>query len=84
MGCTAKAPSREVCNGKDDNCDGLVDNNAPGQLARLNCPANNVCFMGMILILSIINILKQCFPSGAVRIVMVADKTWWFGDGHES
>ena len=37
-GCTAGTPSPEVCNGKDDNCDGLVDNGDPNLLCAGSGP----------------------------------------------
>ena len=32
LGCTATSPMPEICNGKDDNCDGLIDNGDPNLL----------------------------------------------------
>jgi sugar lactone lactonase YvrE len=38
--CSAPYPSPEVCNGKDDDCDGIADNNA-------TCPGSSVCVEGV-------------------------------------
>ncbi len=40
-GCTAGAPKPEVCDGADDNCDGVVDGNANGSAPPISqlCPA---------------------------------------------
>ncbi len=39
-GCNAAEPAAEICNGFDDNCDGIVDNDA-------ECPnENDVCYEG--------------------------------------
>jgi len=40
--CSAPAVYPETCNGRDDNCDGLVDNG----VGQLDCAAGNVCFQG--------------------------------------
>lgn len=48
VNCDAPPVRQEICNGIDDDCDGLVDN-GPGQL---DCPAGTACFSG------------QCQPVG--------------------
>ena len=47
-GCDAPAPSREVCNGVDDDCDGLVDHGDPSvDISRLpSSPAYPSCAFG--------------------------------------
>ncbi len=39
INCTAPTPTQEICNGKDDDCDGAVDNGLGGQV----CLAPNAC-----------------------------------------
>ncbi len=42
QGCTASAPKAEVCDGADDNCDGVVDGNANGSQPPISqlCPSS--------------------------------------------
>ena len=51
--CTAATPSPEKCNGKDDDCDGEVDENLSGGDCNLIngfgvCPGNEVCSDGVL------------------------------------
>jgi hypothetical protein len=48
--CNAQAPTKEICNGVDDNCDGQIDEGDPNSLCSTtdNAPANSnwVCMNG--------------------------------------
>ncbi len=55
MGCTAMTPMMEICNGKDDNCNGEVDEGDPNTLCAFMGPtppnaswacANGTCQLG--------------------------------------
>jgi len=54
-GCTAKTPAAETCNGKDDDCDGLIDEGDPNSLCMAKGPpplnatwacSNGACGLG--------------------------------------
>ncbi|GJP57556.1 hypothetical protein CLOP_g17740 [Closterium sp. NIES-67] len=54
--CTAPVHGPEVCNGVDDNCDGLVDNSPSLSAPQLDCANGSVCFKG------------QCLPVGPLTV----------------
>lgn len=44
VGCTASAPAAEICNGLDDDCDGVVDNGvAVGESCEVEVPGVGTC-----------------------------------------
>jgi MYXO-CTERM domain-containing protein len=49
-GCTAPQPTTEICNGKDDDCNGAIDDALPGTGAACtganNCPGQRRCVAG--------------------------------------
>ena len=45
-GCTAPDPSADVCNGKDDNCDGKIDNLPHGSCDCTSSPCTVACEPG--------------------------------------
>ena len=52
--CSAQEPSQEACNGKDDNCDGLVDEELSGGGCPITnqhgtCPGLEMCDNGVLL-----------------------------------
>ena len=54
--CTGPSPTTELCNGKDDDCDGVVDDKA-------TCPAGQACRSGRCQG----TCSNRCSPSGAKR-----------------
>ncbi|CAI5972480.1 unnamed protein product [Closterium sp. NIES-65] len=70
--CTAPVHGPEVCNGVDDNCDGLIDNSPSPTAARLDCADGSLCFKG------------QCLPYGPLTApVTVINKSaagWLYYD----
>ncbi|CAI7826471.1 unnamed protein product [Closterium sp. NIES-53] len=61
QGCSAPKPKPEICNGVDDNCDGLIDN-GPG---RLNCALGTVCYQGKCVPQGPLTVPSPVFPSKA-------------------
>ncbi len=45
-GCTAKLPGTETCNGLDDDCNGVVDDNVSGEGKACDHPSGNTCKKG--------------------------------------
>ncbi|CAI5458328.1 unnamed protein product, partial [Closterium sp. Yama58-4] len=70
--CTAPVHGPEVCNGVDDNCDGLIDNSASPTTPQLDCANGSLCFKG------------QCLPYGPLTTpVTVVNKSaagWLYYD----
>eukprot|EP00271_Cylindrocystis_brebissonii_P014265 TRINITY_DN35570_c0_g1_i1.p1 TRINITY_DN35570_c0_g1~~TRINITY_DN35570_c0_g1_i1.p1 ORF type:complete len:1629 (-),score=236.92 TRINITY_DN35570_c0_g1_i1:1352-6238(-) len=56
--CSARAPTPEVCDGLDNNCDGMIDNGPPG----LNCAVGSVCFLGKCTPITNATTLTQVWP----------------------
>jgi hypothetical protein len=46
-----RAPAPEVCNGEDDNCDGMPDDGNPGGGAACNTGADGICNAGTLMCL---------------------------------
>ncbi|CAI5529275.1 unnamed protein product, partial [Closterium sp. Naga37s-1] len=70
--CTAPVHGPEVCNGVDDNCDGLIDNSPSPAAPQLDCASGSLCFKG------------QCLPYGPLTApVTVINKSaagWLYYD----
>lgn len=59
--CQSVAPSTEVCDGEDNDCDGVVDNGTPASLGE-GLPCKNSCGDGTS---KCVNGAVQCLSSGA-------------------